>query len=81
MALLIISAAVTAYGLWRAKYWTLRAGTITGIILLLYMGYQILSALFVLAANNFALIGAGSTYGIFGLIGMWLVRRLPETMK
>src|SRR5689334_21978875 len=43
-----VSAAITAYGLWRAKSWTLRAGTVTGVVLLLYMVYQILSALVVL---------------------------------
>jgi lipopolysaccharide export LptBFGC system permease protein LptF len=70
-----VAAAATAYGILREKSWTVRAGTLCGIVLLLYMMYQILSALFILNVNNFAIIGAGSTYGMFGLLGMWLVRR------
>lgn len=77
-AAIALSAAVTTYGLWRAKAWIVRAGNVTGIVLLLYMGYQILSALTVLTANNFAVVGAGSTYGFFGLLGIWLVRRATQ---
>ena len=76
-----VTAAITAFGILREKIWTVRAGTICGIVLLLYMVYQILSALFVLNVNNFAIIGAGSTYGMFGLLGMWLVRRVTRGTK
>lgn len=70
-----ISAGVTVYSILRKPAWTRRAGTLTGILLLLYMGFQILSALTLLTINNFGVIGAGSTYGMFGLLGMWLVRQ------
>lgn len=70
-----LSAAATAYGIWREKIWTVRAGTICGIVLLLYMVYQVLSALFILTVNNYAVLFAGAVYGIFGLLAMWLVRR------
>ncbi len=74
-AVIALTAAATAYGIWQKKSWTVRAGTICGIVLLLYMVYQILSALFILTVNNYAVLGAGSTLGMFGLLGMWLVRR------
>lgn len=69
-----LSAAATVYGILRLKSWTVFAGTVTGIVLVLYMIYQVLSALFVLAINNFAVIGAGSTLGMFGLLGILLIR-------
>lgn len=70
-----ISATVTAYSILRQKSWSVRAGTITGIVLLLYMVYQVSSALVFLTQNRSGVVGAGSTYGIFGLFGMWLVRK------
>lgn len=69
-----IAAATTVYSIWRVKTWMVTAGTVTGIVLVLYMIYQVLSALFVLTANNFAVIGAGSTLGMFGLLGILLIR-------
>ena len=70
-----IGACVTVYSILRRPAWTRRAGTITGVVLLFYMGFQILSALTMLTTNNFGVIGAGSTYGMFGLLGIWLVRQ------
>lgn len=70
-----ISSVATAFSIRTNKPWTVRAGIITGIVLLLYMVYQVLSALFILTVNNYAVLGAGCTFGIFGLFGVWLVRR------
>lgn len=70
-----VTAAATAFGILREKIWTVRAGTVCGIVLLLYMAYQILSALFILTVNNYAVLFAGAVYGIFGLLALWLVRR------
>jgi hypothetical protein len=70
-----VASSLTAYGIWKEKAWTVRAGTVTGVVLLLYMVYQVLSALFILTVNNYAVLGAGSTFGIFGLLAMLLVRR------
>lgn len=69
------SAAVTAYGISRKKNWTVRAGTISGIVLVVYAVYQILSALFVLTVNTLGVMFAGATFGALGLLAMWLVRR------
>lgn len=69
-----IAAAATVYAILKQTVWMVQAGTVTGIVLLLYMVYQVLSALFVLTVGNYAVIGAGSTYGMFGLLGIVLIR-------
>lgn len=76
-----VASGVTAYGIFKKRSWTVHVGTIAGILLLLYMGYQMLSALFILTANNYGVLGAGATYGIFGLIGILLVRRGMRGVK
>ncbi len=87
MSLVILSAAITiaagatAYGIWRIKSWTVVAGTVMGIVAVMYMGYQILSALSVLTVNVYAVIGAASTIGIFGLLGILLVRLAMREVK
>ena len=72
---ILIAAAFSAFGVYGNKSWTVRAGTITGILLILYGMYQILSGLSVLQANQFSVILAGSVYGFAGLFSMWLVRQ------
>ena len=69
------AAAATAYSIWSNKIWTVRAGTVCGITLVLYAMYQILSALFILNVNTFGVMFAGAVFGVFGLLSIWLVRR------
>lgn len=70
-----LSAAFTAYGIHLNKSWSIRAGTITGFMLVLYGMYQILSGLFILNANQFSVITTGTIYGLAGLFSVWLVRQ------
>lgn len=76
-----IGAISTVYGIFKVTTWMVPAGTITGIVLLMYMGFQIISGLYELRAGNFGVIGAGATYGIFGLVGIILIRAAAREMR
>ena len=69
------AAAASAWSIHKKKTWTIRAGTLTGVLLVLYGMYQILSGLSILQSNQFSVILAGSVYGFAGLFSMWLVRQ------
>jgi hypothetical protein len=74
-----LSAAITAYSIHRNKAWSVRAGTITGFMLVLYGMYQILSGLFILNANQFSAIATGTIFGLAGLFSVWLVRQMTDS--
>lgn len=73
---IFIAAAASAWGIHKSKTWTIRAGTLTGVVLVLYGMYQILNGLLILQSNQFAALLAGSIYGFAGLFSMWLVRQI-----
>ncbi|MBI4674998.1 MAG: hypothetical protein HY741_25440 [Chloroflexi bacterium] len=70
-----IASAATVYAIYTKQAWAIRAGTIAGIILLLYAFYQILSGLFILKLNNLGLVFTGALFGLFGIFSFWIVRR------
>lgn len=74
----LVAAAVTAFGIYGNRLWTVRAGTITGILLVLYGMFQILGSLYLLTSNQFSVLLAGAVYGLAGLLSVWLVRQIPN---
>ena len=70
-----ISAAVTAFGIYKNKPWTVRAGSITGIILFLYALYEIAGEFFLPNASSAGGFNQGIVYGLFTFLAFWLVRR------
>lgn len=75
---MLFAAAVTALGIYKNRSWTVRAGTITGILLVLYGMFEILGSLYLLTANQFSVLLAGAVYGLAGLLSVWLVRQIPK---
>ena len=70
-----ISATVTAFGIYKNKTWTVRAGSITGIILFLYALYEIAAEFFLPNASSAGGFNQGIVYGLFTFLAFWLVRR------